>query len=301
MNPHLPLPVLLLSLLLLCCAPPAAADDFLSEFQRLQAEGDRQAFEHFLDRSGTTHDDNPDYYATAGNYWWQLSRSLGARSGIGGGFDPGLNQPGGADEMAAAAGQAQETLAKKAVSILEMGASRFPRRADLGLGLAHVQQETGRGEECVATLLALLGEAKRNPSDLRWKEGAQLPGPVGSFLPEALQTFTAAFYRGSSPQDKALCAKLGRAIVATFPQHPYAYTILAALASSQGDHAGALKLLESAAKSAPGDGLTLLNLAGAYRKSGQPTKAAATYRKILALDVEAAIKRQAQAGLKALE
>jgi tetratricopeptide (TPR) repeat protein len=283
---------------------PTIAADYLAEFEKLQSAGDDRALREFVTKSAETQIENPDYYASAGNYWWQLSQKTTIST-----------KPVEADDLAIAEeksgaeigsistlGRSHPEIPKKALDTLIEGVRRFPHRVDLVLGLAHVQREMNLYAACTNTLKKLLDFAKKNPDSLRWKKNASLPAKANEMIPEAIQGYAAALYQSETAENDALCATLCDATIEAFPDHPFAYNIKAALAAAAGQDQASLKLLETAHRKAPTDALILLNLGDAYQKADQQAKAKESYQAVLQLrDIDDSLKEQAREALQQIK
>jgi tetratricopeptide (TPR) repeat protein len=278
-------------------ATHAFASDYLSEFERLKESANDAEVRAFLKKSSETEQANPDYYATAGNYWWQLSQSVSITTKRTEGDDLSIRDKKSGKEVGSIStlGQTNPEIPKRALNILAEGVRRFPERADIALGLAHVQQKMGSQSECVQTLINLLAFSKKDPGSLRWKKNDRLPKEADHFIPEAIQGYSAELYQSESAESDALCARLCDATIEAFPDHPFAYNIKAALASANGKQDEALGLLKTAHLKAPEDPLILLNLGDAYMKANQHTKAKETYVAVLKLKgIDDSLKEQAR-------
>jgi tetratricopeptide (TPR) repeat protein len=281
----------------------ANAADYVEQFEEIKKGGESAKIEQFLAEAAKSEAENPDYYATASNYWWGLSQSLNisTKPTDKGDFSVRDQKTGNEVGSISTLGKADPTLPKKALALLEEGARRFPARADIVLGLAHVQRETGLQADCVNTLLKLLGTAKANPDGLRWTKNGELPSKANEFIPKAVQGYTGRLFKAASPETDALCAKLCDAAIDAFPNHPFAYNMKAALAAAANKPAEALRFLETASEKAPDDTLILLNLGDAYRKAGQRAKAKKIYQQVLDLkEADDEHKKQARDALKKL-
>ena len=284
------------------------ADEFTENFKTVKESADRATIEKFLEEAASSEADNPNYYATAGNYWWGVAEAVAISPIPNGSYelDPGdfsITDPKTGKKVGSirAAGKADPQISGRALSVLTEGANKFPKRADVALGLAHVQKEMGLTEGYVNTLTALLAEAKKDPKTLRWMDGTTMPEPAETFLPETVQTYTAALFNANTPATDLLCDRLLSAVTDAFPEHPYAYNLKAALADAKGNPEEALRMLETAAGKAPNDTLILLNLADAYGKAGKEEKAAEIYRKVIALDEDPRSVGKAKSALKKLD
>jgi len=274
----------------------AGASDYLSDFNRVKATGDEKMVEAFLVEAGKTQAGNADYYATAANYWWQVSQSVDitTRPAEGGDYSVRDKVTGAEVGSISTTGRGNPELPKRALETLTEGVRLFPQRVDMALGLAHIQYEMERQKACVSTLLKLLATAKKDPEELTWTRNAQLPSPAGFLIPEAIQKYTHALYREETPAADALCIRLCDATIATFPDHAFAYNVRAAMAAAQGQPAESLSYLEKASAKAPDDALILMNLGDSYAKANESAKARATYTKVLQLaEGDESLKEQA--------
>lgn len=280
------------------------ASDYLGEFERLKDSAGNKEIQAFLTKSAKTEQANPDYYATAGNYWWQLSQSVNMTTKPTKGDDFSLRDLESGKEAGSIStlGQTNPEIPKKAINILSEGVHRFPERADIALGLAHVHQKMGAQSECVQTLLKLLAFARKNPESLRWKMNDPLPAAANQFIPEAIQGYSAELYESESAKSDTLCASLCDATIEAFPDHPFTYNIKAALASATGKQDEALGLLKTANLKGPDDPLILLNLGDAYMKANQQNKAKESYSSVLKLkNIDESLKDQARDAIKNAE
>lgn len=285
-----------------------SADEFTDTFDALKKANDPLATEAFLEKAAVDEADNPNYYANAGNYWWGVA-GLPSVSAIKEGdyelstedfslTDPKTGKVVGAISKA---GKTNPEIPKKALKILSEGAKKFPARADIAMGLAYIQKATGATDGYVETLCTLLAQAKKDPEALKWMQDKPLPEAAKTFLPESIQDYTVALFNANSPATDALCARLLEAVTDTFPDHPYAYNLKAALADANGKPDDALKFLETAHEKAPADILILSNLADIYAKSGQTEKSVTAYEALLKLKPDADLREKADAALKGLK
>jgi len=284
------------------------ADEFIEKYQSLAAADDQAAIEKFLAQAATDESENPNYYAAAGNYWWGLASAVSVPAIKAGEYqvdpkDLSITDPKTGKRVGSIgkAGEADPTIRKRAIATLSEGARKFPQRADIALGLAHVQKAVGNRKGYVAALTALLAQAKKDSDSLKWMNNAEMPEPAETFLPETVQTYSAALFNANTPATDALCEELLAAVTDAFPDHPYAYNLKAALADANGKPDEALKMLETAFEKAPEDPLILSNLADAYVKAGKKSAAITKYKKVLELDAAPRTKHKAEAALKKLE
>ena len=294
----------LLALFQILLATHTLASDYLREFERLKDSAKDEEIQNFLNKSAKTEQANPDYYATAGRYWWQLSQSVSITSKPMEGHEISVRDQKSGKEVGSIGtlGQTNPEIPKRAVNILTEGVHRFPERADIVLGLAHVQQKMGSNSECVQTLIKLLAISRKGPASLRWKNNDRLPTEANQFIPEAIQGYSAGLYQAETKESHALCARLCDATIEAFPDHPFAYNIKAAIASAAGDQDQALGLLKTAHLKAPDDALILLNLGDAYMKANQITKAKESYGAVLKLkDIDGSLKEHALDAMRNAE
>jgi tetratricopeptide (TPR) repeat protein len=293
------LPQLLLGLLL----SASAVAGFNEDFQKLRSKGDHAAMSELLAAAAESEADNPDYYALASNYWWSFAAavSVTAEPAPGGGIS--LRDPESGAEVGSIRtnGDLDPSLRKKSIDLTAEGFRRFPQRLDLGFGHAQVLFQSGDAKSSVATLLKILKTSTAPKAELKWSDNAGLPQPAATFVPEAIQGYTAALFQQENDEADALCKQLLDATVAAFPDHPFAYNLLAALADAQGDQQAAYRHLKTAASKAPNDTLILCNLADAHRARGHFLDAAKVYQKIIDLEPDGEAAAAATEGLEAVK
>ena len=145
-----------------------AGDSFAEKFAELRKGDEPAEMRKFLDKAAETEADNPNYHALAGAWWWHESQrvSISTKPSEKGDFSIRDQESGEEVGSISSAGKANPELTAKAVAILAEGARKFPERADIALGLAHVHKEMGKPDKCVDTLLALLATAGTDPAAL---------------------------------------------------------------------------------------------------------------------------------------
>ena len=291
--------LLILALLL----PGIALCDFQADFKKVRESDDHEAMVKLLAGAEKTEQDNPDYYALASNYWWQFAGEINISTKPAAKDEPSIRDPKTDKEVGSIStnGDLDPSLRKKALALTAEGFRRFPQRLDIGLGLAQVQFKTGDAKASVATLREILKISSAPGAKLKWTANADLPEPAATFVPESIQGYTAPLFRQETPEADALCKELLDATVAAFPEHPFAYNLLAALADAKGDKDESYRLLKVAAEKAPEDTLILLNLAEAHRARGKTEEAAAAYRTLIALKPDDETVTAAKEGLEALK
>lgn len=283
--------------------PALALADFAEDFQKTRGTKDHAAMVKLLEAAAKTEAENPDYYAFASNYWWSFAGEINLSTKPAAEGEPPIRDKDSGEEVGSIStnGDLDPSLRKKAVELTGTGLSKFPKRLDIGLGHAHVRFKTGDAKGAVATLRQLLKLAATPGTEFLWTGNAALPGPVGEVLPEAIQGYTAPLFQAETEESDALCKQLLDATVATFPEHPYAYNLLAALADAKGDKDGSYRFLKLAAEKAPEDTLVLNNLADAHLARGKKAEAIAVYEKIIKLEPDGEAAAAAKEALEAVK
>ena len=131
-------------------------------------------------------------------------------------------------------------------------------------------------------------------------EDEKLPKPAKEFLPESMQAYSVALFKQETPATDKLCGQLLDAISDTYPDHPYAYNLKAALADANGKPGDALTMLELAYTKNPNDALVLSNLAATYVKQDKKDRARRAYKKLLTMEIKPSRRKEAEAALKDL-
>ena len=296
-------PCMIRNIAFLLLFPALALADFAEDFKKTRAKKDHAAMVAFLDAAAKTEADNPEYYALASNYWWSFAGEINLSTKPAAKGEPSIHDKDSGEEVGSIStnGDLDPSLRKKAVDLTGTGFAKFPRRLDIGLGHAHVRLKTGDAKGAVATLRQILKLAATPGTEFLWSGNAPLPGPPGEFLPEAIQGYTAPLFQAETEESDALCKELLDATVATFPDHPYAYNLLAALADAKGDKEESYRFLKLAAEKAPEDVLILNNLADAHRDRGKKAEAIAVYEKIIALEPDGEAAAAAKEALETME
>lgn len=290
-------------LLFAALVPAVALGDFSENFQKTREAKDHGAMVKFLDVAATTEADNADYYALASNYWWHFASEVNLSTKPAAPGEPSIRDQKTGEEVGSIStnGELDPGLPKKALALTSEGFRRFPQRLDLGFGLAQLQFRTGDQKASVATLLKILEISRAPQADFKWTGNTALPEPAATFIPESIQEYTSALFNEGTPETDSLCKKLCDASIAAYPEHPFAYNLLAALADTRGDKKEALRLLELAHTKDPEDPLILMNVADSRRAAGDTAGALKAYRKILKMKPGKEMETEAKAGVAALE
>ena len=132
-------------ILILLLISTAYSEDFSSKFEKVKKDKNTALIQEFLEKASVSEANNPDYYAIAGSYWWQLAGSINISTKPSEGSDLSLSHQKSGKEVGSisALGQTRPEIPKKALGILSEGATKFPFRADIVLGLASVQKKMG--------------------------------------------------------------------------------------------------------------------------------------------------------------
>jgi tetratricopeptide (TPR) repeat protein len=260
-----------------------ASEDFIDRFNEIKSTGDDQKIQSFLASAEVAQTNNPEYYVLSANYWWSLSQKtvISAKPPEKDDLSLTDTKTGKVAGSISQVGTINSDIPQKAVNVLVKGAKAFPYRADIAVGLAHIQRELGRHDDSVTTLETLLKTAGSKPDDLRWKNGDKLSEKVSKFIPEIISSYSAFYYKRGTETDDKRCERLVKATVSAFPENPIAYNMLAALAIAHNQNDEALGYLLTAYKKAPNDPIIIINLGNTYSKLGQKQKAKEYYNKVI--------------------
>jgi len=284
--------------MLLALSCQFATAGFFDDFQAVQEKGKPEETRAFIENATDEQKKEADYHAAASSYWWNASEAAEVTTKPAEKGDFSIRDQDTGEEVGSLSfsSRNQESVAK-AVKLLEEGTAKFPHRVDLLLGLAHIQSESGKHAECVATLERLLATAKAKPDELKWTGDKPLPEPAAEFIPEALQGYTANLF---NEEQEELSGKLCDQVIAAYPEHGFAYNMKAAIADSQGNKEEMQRYLELALAKSPDDPLILLNLGDVYAEKGDKEKAGDAFKKVVAMETDEDLKDQAKEGLEKL-
>jgi len=276
--------------------------DFFAQFEEVKSKKDVQAAEQFLADSYEANKADPEYFVVAANYWWNLGNEVRISTAPTkpGGF--AITDPKTGKEVGSIGSFADThpEFREKAISLLSEATTAFPQRADIALGLAYIQRESGKDDDCVQTLNAFLDRiVEHSTRDLTWKKDGKFPEAPDKFLPESIHPHATAFYRAETKEGDARCRTLLDHLIRAFPDHPYAYNLMAALCRSQNDDAGCLRYLKTAYEKNPKDTIVLMNLGDAYARSGDKRNAKAMFERASKVG-DAETKADANKALKKL-
>lgn len=275
-------------------------DDFSEKLKDMSSSAPAAEMQKFIKDSYEAHKDDPAYYVAAANYWWNLSLAPNISTKPSEKGDYVVADPKTGKEVGSMSteGRVNPQIPDNAVQLLREALKRFPNRIDIGMGLAYMLREMEKQKDCFDVLLQVLQNAKKSPTELKWKNGEVLPEPPNAFISELMQGYTGSFYRLETKEGDALCRSLCEAIIHAYPDHPYAYNILAALCSSNKDDQGCAKYLLIAYQKAPNDSIVILNLANTYRRLGDKKEAERYYKLAIASKPSEDIKAEAESSLR---
>ena len=283
----------------------ARSATYWEEYQaRLKQDGPGPKLQKFLDDGAAAHADDPDYCAAAANYQCRAASELfiSTKPAAKGDLvlsDQKTGKPVGSIALGSIAlGRENTQVPPKALKILEEGTRRFPRRADIALGLASLQFKSGSHAACTATLLRLLATAQKDPASLRWMGDAPLPSSPQKFIPESVYDYCAKLYELNTRDGDTCCRQLCDQLIRNDPGNPKPLNLLAALADNDHKPEEALQWLQKAHAADPKDALVLMNLADTSRKLGQTDEALDAWKQVVALpDADEEYKRAARAAM----
>lgn len=274
-------------------------EDFAVRLKAMSPSSPAQDIQTFIKDSYEANQNDPAYYVASANYWWNLSLApnISTKPSEKGDFVVADPKTGKEVGSMSTEGRVNPQVPENAVQSLREALKRFPNRIDIGMGLAYMLRELDKQKDCLDVLLQVLQNAEKNPTELQWKNGEPLPELPNIYIPELMQGYTGSFYQLETKEGDALCHSLSEAIIQVYPDHPYAYNILAALSSANQDDQGSVKYLLIAHQKAPKDSIVILNLADAYLRLGDKKEAKRYYKLALALAPSKALKTEIEAAL----
>lgn len=278
-------------------------EDFALQLKAMSPSAPAQEIQRFIKESYEANKNDPEYYVASANYWWNLSLepNISTKPSEQGDFIVADPETGKAVGSVSTEGRVNPQVPDNAVQLLREALKRFPNRIDIGMGLAYMLRELGKQKECLEVLLQVLQNAEKNAGELQWKDGDPLPESPDEFIPKLMQGYSASFYKLETKEGDALCQDLCEAIIRAYPDHPYAYNVLAALCSANNDEPGCARYLLIAHQKVPSDSIVILNLANAYRRLGDKKEAMRFYNLVLASEPSEDIKEEAESSLRDIE
>jgi tetratricopeptide (TPR) repeat protein len=292
-----------LVIILTSAALSSAGEDFAAKFNEIKATNDDQKIQNFLATAEEAEKNNPEYYVLSANHWWSLSQKtvISTKPPEKGDFSLTDTKTGKTAGSISQVGTINPDIPQKAVNALVKGAKAFPERADIAVGLAHIQRELGRYDDSVSTLETLLKTAGAQLDGMRWMNGDKLPERASKYIPEIISGYSAFFYRRGTEVDDKRCERLAKATVSAFPDNPIAYNMLAALAAAHNKNDEALEHLLTAYKKDPNDPIIIMNLGETYSKLGKKQQARDYYNKVVNSTFEEKYKKAASEKLSRLK
>lgn len=278
------------------------AESFAKELKKKAETESPKEVEKFIAESREANQNDPAYYVASANYWWGVAKEpyMSTKPPTGDDLVIADQKTGEAVGSFSTTGKANPEVPQKAIDLLTEGYKRFPQRLDIGMGLAYMLRDENRQAECFKVLESVLTNSAKHRSELRWKDGGPLPKPAEVYIPELMNGYTAWFYQLETPEGNELSRRLCESVIAAYPDHPYAYNILAALSMAKKDDKSAVGYLQTGLSKDPDDTLMMLNLANAYRRLGENAQALETYRLILTKSPPEDIKGECEEWIKDL-
>jgi len=294
--------VLLMVVCVVLSVLSARAENYAQQLKQKGAAESPKEVEKFIAESRDENQNDPAYYVASANYWWGLAKEpyMSTKPPTGDDLVIADQKTGEAVGSFSTTGKANPEVPQKAIDLLTEGYKRFPQRLDIGMGLAYMLRDENRQAECFKVLESVLTNSAKYRSELRWKDGGALPKPPEVYIPELMNGYTAGFYELETPEGNELSRRLCESVIAAYPDHPYAYNILAALSMAKKDDKSAVGYLQTGLSKAPHDTLMMLNLANAYRRLGDNAQALETYRLILTKSPPEDIKGECEEWIKDL-
>lgn len=253
------------------CAEPTEKERF-AKFEELVKAADDEATERYLEEWKAASPGDAELAVATANY--HLSQDAGIR--ISAGPPPQADNPGGDKEVyELRSTQDGRTVGymgpndddqgvKNAVAVLADAVTSFPVRADIWMGLIHLQMKQLDYGNAFETLKQFAEYAHRNPEDMRWRFNEPLPGKPGDFFPEKLHSYVTRAYSDETTEGLEFMLKVARLSQRLYPEHPYAYNDEAAYYGHLEDDERAADALLRAHKVRPHDEIVILNLAATY-------------------------------------
>ena len=179
-------------------------------------------------------------------------------------------------------GEPDAKLTGEAVAALKQAVELAPDRLDIRCGMAHLCQESGRFDEELQILKAMIKQALAHPSDQRWIGGGALDKPVEKFVPEKLHSYGLYYYNQETTEGEKRFGAIAQIATENYPGDAVGWNDLALFRYlSEKDPKGAAECLEKAAAVDPSDNIVQFNLAKFYSESGRQAKAKAIYEHII--------------------
>jgi len=293
-------------ILLFSCLSLSAGtgENFATRFHEAQKRQNTSEIERLLKTAADSEKNNPDYYALAANYRWGMSQSINisTKPPVDGDYSIQDPKTGKAVGSISTVGDSNPKIKENALALVKEGFRRFPKRADICLGLACIQREMGLDDACVETLESLLNIAAQSPGELLWTENGKIPGKTAIFIPEAVNDYATYYFRKETKEDDVRCERICKSAIKFFPDHPYAFNVLGGLWSAHGDNAKSIEYFKRGLERGPEDPLILLNMGDVYLKLNKKKDAIAVFKQVFNLKTATDDnKKQAQDKLASLK
>lgn len=294
--------LLTLLLLTLAAAPTTArAGDFSAKLAAVETSMTVPQLEAFIEKSKEPWKDDPQFYVDVANFWTKRAYSIVLDRG-----EPEKGQfqlrDSKTQEPAGRLGGAYDPRQlANGVAALAEARRRFPRRADIAMGLASLQFKAEDYPACAATNLAFLDQITTATQKFLWVKNDNVPGDEKEFLNRAIFGHARNLFELETTDTLALSEKIALRMTEVFPEKPMAYNLLAGIANARADDPAMIRYLKMAAEKRPDDPIVIMNLANTYANTGQTKDAITTFQRALKLDLTPDMREEAQAKLKELK
>jgi tetratricopeptide (TPR) repeat protein len=189
----------------------------------------------------------------------------------------------------------------KAAWYISEGLKKWPYRADMHCGLATVYARGEFWPEHVAALRGLVAAARRQPGKLRWCHNEPLDQSEPEFLADKLHSFAIQQFELENKAADLRFFEIAQITVRACPNSPKGYNDLAVYHGLSKNWKAAQPVLEKAAQVAPDDALVWMNLGDNSVRLHRDDMARTAYQHVLDLKSDAALVKDADAKLEALD
>lgn len=174
-------------------------------------------------------------------------------------------------------------LLNRAYACIDKGISTYPSRLDMRMAKIYYLGETKDFKAYSEAILATVAQSKTIRNTWLWTGDVPQAG-AKDFLLTTVQEYIMLLYNQANTSKNERyeeIRKISEKVVSCYPQNVESMNNLALLFLLQKKHKKAIPLLLDAEKVAPDDFVLLNNLAQAYKRKGDKTKAIAYYEKVV--------------------
>jgi Tfp pilus assembly protein PilF len=211
---------------------------------------------------------------------------------------PGTTEPVGI--LDARPRHSEESL-RLAVGRLQDAVTTYPQRADIWMGIAHVQLMQQDHDAALETLSRYAQYAHDHAGKMLWRYDEPLKEKMSEFIPGKLHSYAVQGMDEETTAGREFLLKVARLAQRLYPQHPYAYNDEAAYYNYMEDDAQVLKCLARALEVRPKDALVMMNMAATYKNMKNWDKAAEYYKLAIKTSTDDELKSAGREELKDLE